>query len=105
VEGGWLFIYHGCSQASEGIGVYSAGAMLLDANDPSRILRRTPEPWLVPQLPFEQEGFVPNVVFPTGIVEDGDAYLVYYGAADTCTGVVRMPRDELCANLLTSHPA
>jgi beta-1,2-mannobiose phosphorylase / 1,2-beta-oligomannan phosphorylase len=92
---GWLFIYHGCSQATEGVGVYSAGAMLLDANDPCRILRRTREPFLSPELLFEREGFVPNVVFPTGIVEDADSYLVYYGAADTCTGVVRVPRNEI----------
>jgi predicted GH43/DUF377 family glycosyl hydrolase len=42
---------------------------------------------MLPEANFEREGFVPNVVFPTGIVPDGENLLVYYGAADTFTAV------------------
>ena len=41
---------------------------------------------------FEVAGFVPNVVFPTGVVQDGDALLVYYGAADAVTAVAEFSR-------------
>ena len=44
---------------------------------------------------YERQGFVPNVVFPTGIVEQGENVLVYYGAADTCTAVVEFSLREM----------
>ena len=49
----------------------------------------------MPESPFEVNGFVPNVVFPTGVVRDGDSLLVYYGAADTCTALVVLSEREL----------
>ena len=73
--------------------------MLLDRENPSRILRRTLESVFEPTADFERHGFVPDVVFPTGIVEDGDSYLVYYGAADSCTAVVEFDRREVIGML------
>lgn len=98
---GWLEIYHGTREApgEAGVGVYSAGALLLDLDDPQRVIGRSPEPILVPETEFERNGFVPNVVFPTGIVERGDTYLVYYGAADTATAVVELSRRDLVASV------
>jgi predicted GH43/DUF377 family glycosyl hydrolase len=98
---GWIEIYHGCRQerAESGVGVYSAGALLLGLDDPRRVIARSAEPILVPETDFEREGFVPNVVFPTGIVERGDTVLVYYGAADTATAVVELSRRELLGAL------
>ena len=46
---------------------YAAGAMLLDADDPSRVIARTAEPLLAPETEEERSGIVPNVVFPTAI--------------------------------------
>ena len=71
VPGGWLEIYHGSRHTNEpgAVGKYSTGALLLDAENPSRILRRTPESIFEPTADFERQGFVPDVVFPTGIVE------------------------------------
>jgi predicted GH43/DUF377 family glycosyl hydrolase len=94
---GWLEIYHGCrkGRAESGVGVYSAGALLLRLDDPHRVIARSAEPILVPETDFEREGFVPNVVFPTGIVERDETMLVYYGAADTATAVVELSRQEL----------
>ena len=51
-------------------------------------VRRTAASIFEPTADFERHGFVPDVVFPTGIVETGGSYLIYYGAADCCTAVV-----------------
>ncbi len=94
---GWLEMYHGNRKApgEAGVGVYSAGALLLDLDDPRRVIAQAQEPVMVPEADFERDGFVPNVVFPTGIVERGDSLLVYYGAADTAVGVVEFSRRKL----------
>jgi predicted GH43/DUF377 family glycosyl hydrolase len=98
---GWLAIYHGNRQPTRPgeVGVYSAGALLLDPIDPGRVLNRTSEPFFAPQADFERSGFVPDVVFPTGIVERGDSLLIYYGAADSCTAVVEFATADLLAAL------
>ena len=95
--GGWLEIYHGNRQPTRAgeVGVYYGGALLLDADEPERVLRRSVDPFFAPEADFETSGFVPNVVFPTGVVQDGDALLVYYGAADTVTAVVEFLLREL----------
>jgi predicted GH43/DUF377 family glycosyl hydrolase len=75
---GWLLIYHGVDENH----VYRAGAALLDLKDPTKVLGRTREPILEPNQPYEKNGDVNNVVFPTGAcVVDGKLF-VYYGAAD-----------------------
>jgi len=101
VPEGWLVIYHGNARSRRpgDPGVYSAGAMLLAHDDPGRILRKSVAPLLMPEADFEREGFVPNVVFPTGIVADGRTLLIYYGACDTSSAVVRMSLDEVLASL------
>ncbi len=98
---GWLVIYHGNRRPQKpgDVGAYSAGALLLAHDDPSRILRRSTRPLLTPEADFECTGFVPNVVFPTGIVAQGDSLLIYYGAGDTSSAVVRMSLDEVLASL------
>ena len=53
----------------------------------------------MPTADFERSGFVDNVVFPTAMVERDDTLSVYYGAADTYTGVVEFSRKELLAAL------
>ena len=97
---GWLAIYHGngpLPRGRHGVGRYSAGAVLLDRHDPRRIIGRCANV-LVPQTSYERKGFVPDVVFPTGVVPRGETILVYYGAADECTGVVELRlRDVLTA--------
>jgi beta-1,2-mannobiose phosphorylase / 1,2-beta-oligomannan phosphorylase len=102
VDDGWLEIYHGNRQPTRPgeVGRYSTGLLLLDPEDPSRILRRTAGSVFEPTAEFERIGFVPDVVFPTGIVEAGGSYLVYYGAADSCTAVVEFDRGEV-SSLLT----
>jgi len=95
-EAGWLEIYHGNNRRTSdpGVGIYSAGALLLDLENPRRILAARGEV-LVPETDYEREGFVPNVVFPTGILEQGETVLVYYGAADSTTAVVELRLRDL----------
>jgi len=88
---GWFLIYHGVS----GEGVYSQGAALLDLKDPTRVLARQSEPILEPELDWEINGYVSNVVFSCGqAIIDGEIY-VYYGGADTVIGVAKMKLDDI----------
>lgn len=93
---GWLEMYHGNSrrEGDPDIGIYAAGVLLLDLENPRRIVEASGSIF-VPTTEFEQKGFVPNVVFPTGIVERGETALIYYGAADTFTGVVEFSMREM----------
>ena len=101
VAEGWLVVYHGNERPkpSDDVGVYSAGVLLLAAHDPSVILGRATTPLFSPQIDFECEGFVPNVVFPTGIIADGDSLLIYYGAGDTHSAVIRISLEDILASL------
>jgi predicted GH43/DUF377 family glycosyl hydrolase len=99
VAAGWLAIYHGNRQPSQPgeVGAYHGGAMLLDARDPSLVIGQAHAPILVPEQEFEVNGFVQNVVFPTGLVRDRESLLVYYGAADSSTAVVELSEREVLA--------
>jgi beta-1,2-mannobiose phosphorylase / 1,2-beta-oligomannan phosphorylase len=101
---GWLLIYHGvCKKRRTATRPshlqYSAGLMILDKDDPTRILYRTSEPILKPELPSEEIGLVGNVVFPSGIdcrtdLGTPDRFDIYYGMADDRIGVARLDLPE-----------
>jgi len=78
-EKGWLEIYHGCNEDSR----YCLGTMLLDLDDPTKVLARSEEPIMEPIAEYEQKGFFGNVVFTNGHIVDGDTVTIYYGASDT----------------------
>ncbi len=101
-ERGWLTIYHGSDKkpGQAGAGRYTAGALLLDLQNPGKVVARTAEAIIVPTEPFELEGFVDNIVFPTAVVEDGDRYLVYGGAADEHLTVIGYDKAALLATLV-----
>ncbi len=92
---GWLLLYHGVSKSSH---EYRVGAMLLDLLDPSVVLSRSPWPILEPELPWERNGIVHNVVFPCGAALCDDTLFVYYGGADTVIGVA-----TISFSLLLNH--
>ncbi|MEB0248801.1 glycoside hydrolase family 130 protein, partial [Mucilaginibacter sp. 5B2] len=77
-EKGWLEIYHGATKAHR----YCLGAVLLDLNDPSKVIARTTDPIMEPTEAYETTGFFGHVVFTNGHVVDGDNITIYYGAAD-----------------------
>lgn len=90
-EQGWLLIYHGVSKNK----VYSLGAALLDLNDPTKVIARQAEPILEPELDWEVNGYIPNVVFACGQAEIGDRILIYYGGADTVIGVAELNKKDI----------
>ena len=77
-ERGWLEIYHGADFNNR----YCLGALLLDLDDPSKVLARSQEPLVEPLADYETSGFFGNVVFTNGHVVDGDTITMYYGASD-----------------------
>lgn len=101
VPEGWLVLHHGVTGRLE-TGVaqqqnvnYAAGAMILDAAEPWRVLDRTAEPLLAAETNEERSGIVPNVVFPTAIERIDGADWVFYGMADSRIGVARLERAAL----------
>jgi predicted GH43/DUF377 family glycosyl hydrolase len=98
-EEGWLTLYHGVDDA----GIYRVGVMLLDHENPLKILARLPYPILQPEEPYETEGVVSNVVFPCGNCIKGGTLFVYYGGADRCCAVATAPVQELL-DTLREHP-
>jgi predicted GH43/DUF377 family glycosyl hydrolase/glycosyltransferase involved in cell wall biosynthesis len=96
VDGGWLEIYHGADRDNR----YGVGALLLDAGDPTKVLARTDRPLLTPEAEYELDGFLHDVVFPSGHVDLGDGDIrVYYGAADTSVCAADMAIDDVLSAL------
>jgi beta-1,4-mannooligosaccharide/beta-1,4-mannosyl-N-acetylglucosamine phosphorylase len=81
---GWLLIYHGVLTSCNGF-VYSMGAALLDLEQPWKVVARSRDYLLSPQVPYEQVGDVQNVAFPCAALVDpaSDRLTIYYGGADT----------------------
>ena len=94
-ERGWLEIYHGFKMTSAGP-IYRIGTVMLDLDNPARVLGRCLSPVLSPRKEYERIGDVGNVAFASGaIVEDDGEVKVYYGAADTSICVASAHIDEL----------
>lgn len=95
---GWLAIYHGAVG-----GRYCLGTLLLDRDNPHRVLGRSLDPIMTPVEPYERSGFFGSVVFTCGAVQKPDGeVLVYYGASDSTVGVAITSVNEL---LSTVQPA
>ncbi len=92
VDDGWLELYHGADRGNR----YGMGAVLLDVGDPSKVLARTTKPLMVPEMPYERDGFMHDVVFPSGHAELSPGRIrIYYGAADSVTCAADVELDEI----------
>ncbi|MFN0193582.1 MAG: glycoside hydrolase family 130 protein, partial [Aestuariivirga sp.] len=80
LDEGWLLFTHGVGPVRR----YSVGAVLLDKDDPSKVIARTSEPLLRPE-PSEREGYVPNVVYTCGALRYNHSILLPYAVSDTYT--------------------
>lgn len=102
---GWLIIYHGCRESMNDT-AYHAGVLLLDLNDPSRVIGKLRACLMWPQETYERVGNVGNVVFPTAALVHGgpDELKIYYGAADTCVCLATARVSELVAACLRDGP-
>jgi len=97
-ERGWLLLYHGVQNEHPPTQrvIYRVGAMMLDANDPRKVIARTRTFIMEPEAYYERFGlYIPNVIFPTGsVVKDGLLYL-YYGVCDTAIALATVPLADL----------
>jgi len=93
---GWLLIYHGVLTSCNGF-VYSAGAALLDMEEPWKVRFRTAPYVISPQAVYECVGDTPNVVFPCAALCDSPTgrIAIYYGGADTVVALAFADVDEL----------
>jgi predicted GH43/DUF377 family glycosyl hydrolase len=91
---GWLVLTHGVGPMR----TYSIGAILLDLDDPTRVLGRLRRPLLSP-APDEQNGYVPNVVYSCGALVHADTLVIPYGIADGAIGIATAPLPELLAEM------
>ena len=97
---GWFTLYHAVGPDK----FYRLGALLLDLNDPGRVLHRTPDWLMQPEADYEIEGFYRGVCFPCGtVVKDGTLF-VYYGAGDRFCAVATCDFDQLLAHLRACPP-
>jgi len=77
---------------------YVLGALLLDLEDPRRVVGCLREPLLAPEG-AEREGYVPNVVYSCGIMKNGDDIVLPYGQSDAAVGIATISIPELVARL------
>ena len=97
-DDGWLMLYHGVGPK----GVYRFGLLLLDREDPSKVLARSPEPVMEPTEPYEHEGgSYPHCVFSCANPLIGDEVFVYYGGTDRCCCVATIPLKGLLDHALS----
>jgi len=112
---GWLTTFHAVDKQEEGRGQtewevwwnkrYCGGIMLLDLEDPAKIIGMCKTPLIAPELPHETDhGYRQNVIFPGGmILEENGEVKIYYGSADTVECVATADVEELVA-LCTEQP-
>jgi predicted GH43/DUF377 family glycosyl hydrolase len=92
LDEGWLLLTHGVGAMRK----YSLGAVLLDKDDPSKVLARTREPILAAK-DQDREGYVPNVVYSCGAIKHHDLLFLPYGIADSSVGFAFVPIHEMLA--------
>jgi predicted GH43/DUF377 family glycosyl hydrolase len=82
-EKGWLVLHSYIKNYLSNNKKFAIEAILLDLDNPRKLLGRTEFPLLTPEEPYEVDGLIPNVIFPSGALVKDEKLFVYYGAADT----------------------
>ncbi len=91
-DSGWLVISHGVGPMRK----YSIGALLLDREDPSRVIARLTHPLLSPDE-TEREGYVPNVVYTCGAMIHAGLLILPYAMSDTASSFATVSLKDLLA--------
>ena len=97
---GWVVLTHGVGPMRE----YAIGAVLLDLDDPTRVIGALREPLLSPQGD-EREGYVPNVVYSCGALLHGERLLLPYGASDDSVRFAVVDLPQLLERMVAEHSA
>ena len=101
---GWLTLFHTVEKHEEDfdswqrgwVYAYYAGVMLLDLENPAKVIAVADKPLLVPEEPYELNGFRGGVIFPGGCIAEPDGTVkIYYGAADTVECLAEAKIDDL----------
>ncbi|HZD50770.1 MAG TPA: glycoside hydrolase family 130 protein [Silvibacterium sp.] len=98
-ERGWLEIYHGANEKNR----YCLGVLLLDLEQPWRVIARSEVPVMEPLASYERDGFFGEVIFTNGHVIDGEEVTVYYGASDSVVCGARFSVEELLDSVLSGQ--
>jgi predicted GH43/DUF377 family glycosyl hydrolase len=98
---GWLLIYQAVSNG--GAYHYKIGSMLLDIKDPTKVLARSRNPVLAPEVRYENEGWKGGVVYPCGAAIIDERLFIYYGSADTVICVASVKLNGFIEQLAANH--
>jgi len=98
-DAGWLVLTHGVGPMRR----YSIGAILLDREDPSRVIGRLREPLLTPSE-REREGYVPNVVYSCGALVHAGRLILPYAMSDQCASFATISLADLIQELKANSP-
>lgn len=114
---GWLTTFHSVWCTGDQIlngwegpwnKIYYPGLMLLDLENPTRVIGMSPSPLWCPEAPYEKQGFRSHVIFPGGLIlEDSGEVKIYYGSSDTVEALATAHIDDLLALCLpvTKRPS
>jgi predicted GH43/DUF377 family glycosyl hydrolase len=91
IDEGWLQIYHGVDNQH----IYRLGAIILEKDNPEKIIYRAEKPFLEPCEEYECKGQVPNVVFSCGAIKNKNKILISYGCADSVIGISSFKINEI----------
>ena len=96
---GWLLLYHAMDKKDPN--KYKLGCMILDYDEPTKVLYRSPKPILEPNMPYEND-WKPGVIYASGALIEKDDLVVYYGGGDKHICVAKTPLKPLLDWLVTS---
>jgi beta-1,2-mannobiose phosphorylase / 1,2-beta-oligomannan phosphorylase len=94
-DSGWLAIYHGADSHNR----YCLGAILLDLDNPTKVIARSSKPIMEPTADYEINGFFGQVIFTNGHIIKGDSITLYYGASDEVICGVKLSVSEILKSL------
>jgi beta-1,2-mannobiose phosphorylase / 1,2-beta-oligomannan phosphorylase len=100
---GWLVIYCYIKNYFSSYKIFGIEALLLDLENPQKIIGRTSEPLLIPERDYEVYGKVYNVIFPSGALIINDRLGIYYGASDTTCCLATCGLQELITEMKTNN--
>jgi predicted GH43/DUF377 family glycosyl hydrolase len=102
---GWLLVYSHIQNYFSDQRIFGIEAILLDLEDPRKIIGRTSYPFMVPEESYEQYGQLADIVFPSGALVEDNTLTVYYGGCDTVCCTAELPLDRLLATISRENPS
>lgn len=96
---GWLLVYSHIQRYGRPDVTWGIEVVLLDLENPRRVIGRTKGPFMVPEAYYEHVGQVPHITFPSGSLIRNGHLEIYYGAADTHCAMASIPLDNLLASI------